>query len=77
METRAAELTAGFLSTRACFKYRSIAVNIVKSVILQRDRIAVARYPSSLPVMSFVKLGLKRCVFGGFIRILVAIRGEG
>lgn len=53
--TRAALATTGFLSTMACFKYLSIWVRSVPSVIRQRTRIAFARYISVLLFMSFIR----------------------
>lgn len=53
--TKAALATTGFLSTIACFKYLSIWVRSVPSVIRQRTRIAFARYTSVLLFMSFIR----------------------
>lgn len=52
--TKAALATTGFLSTMACFKYRSICVSRVPSVIRQSTRMAFARYISVLLFISFI-----------------------
>jgi hypothetical protein len=53
--TKAALATTGFLSTIACFRYRSIWVRRVPSVIRQSTRMAFARYISVLLFMSFIR----------------------
>lgn len=53
--TRAALDTTGFLSTTACFRYRSICPSNPPSVILQSTLIAFARYKSVLLFMSFIR----------------------
>ncbi len=52
--TRAALDTTGFLSTTACFRYRSICPNSPPSVILQSTLMAFARYKSVLLFISFI-----------------------
>jgi len=53
--TKAALATTGFLSTIPCFRYRSIWVRSVPSVMRQRTRIELALYISVLLIMSFMR----------------------
>ena len=53
-DTSAAEETTAFLSTTACFRYRSSCPSNPESMIEHSTRIALARYKSILLLMSFI-----------------------